>query len=678
MKMDINALLDGFADKRNKLIEIYNGARKVLGDLELNDELVSISADETELKRESFKVLVVGEFKRGKSTFINALLGEEVLPAFATPCTAVINEIKYSETKRAVLHFANPLPTVLPEGIAPDILVHINAHRSEAEIPPIEIPVDRIEEFVVIPDPGKDQAESVAQSPFGNVEIFWPIDLCKNNVEIIDSPGLNEHGTRTKVTTGYLSQADAVIFVLSCTAAASASELQAINHIIDCGHSEIFFACNRFDEVRERERARVKDYCEKRLADKTTLEKDGIHFISALSALDGKIEHNDAKIAASGFPEMEKGLVTFLVRDRGRIKLLRPATALKKRLNKIMRDVIPTQRRLLKDDYEKIAKRYEDAKPRLEEAERRKLAIHNNIAVGCKGVEDYVFRETEKFVQNQARDIAEWVKSYEIKNHITFLSLENTKKQCGKITEELLKYVEGRLGDEKRSWVRGVLQSEVELKLKSIHDSNTIGLEDFVRTVDEARVDMTSNDDIVKQRDVPAWERIAAAGVGALLISEGSVVQASQDGFAGLAKSILPQLGTVLALCFLGLTNPWIFIPALFASGGLTAFFQNSKLEEKLKVEFARRVADSLNSNASRIASDAASGLSKTLLKLTTEIDRGMDAEIKSVRDDVEKILATKKEGEAKSRERDEMLHRAESEAEKLVDELDDLIYPLK
>ena len=65
-------------------------------------------------------------------------------------------------------------------------------------------------------------------------------------------------------------------------------------------------------------------------------------------------------------------------------------------------------------------------------------------------------------------------------------------------------------------------------------------------------------------------------------------------------------------------------------------------------------------------------------MKMASEIDRGMDAEIKSVRDDVEKILATKKEGEAKSSERDEMLHRAESEAEKLVDELDDLIYPLK
>ena len=676
--MDINTLLDGFADKRNKLIEIYNGASKLMGDLELSDELAATSAEETELKRESFKVLVVGEFKRGKSTFINALLGEEVLPAFATPCTAVINEIKYSETKRAVLHFANPMPDALPEGISPDILDHINAHRAEAEIPPIEIPVDRIEEFVVIPDPGKDQAESVAQSPFGNVEIFWPIDLCKNNVEIIDSPGLNEHGTRTKVTTNYLSQADAVIFVLSCTAAASASELQAINHIIDCGHNEIFFACNRFDEVRERERASVSDYCEKRLADKTTLEKDGIHFISALSALDGKIEHDDAKIAASGFPEMEKDLVTFLVRDRGRIKLLRPASALKKRLNKIMRDAIPTQRRLLKDDYDKIAKRYEEAKPRLEEAERRKLSIHNNIAVGCKGLEDYVFRETVKFVQNQARDVGAWVKSFETKNHIKFLSLANTKKQCEKITEELLQYVESRLGDDKRSWVRDVLQPEVEIKMKSIHDSNTVGLEDFISTVDEVRVDMMSNDALVKRRDVPAWERIAAAGVGVLLVSEGSVIQASQDGFAGLAKSILPQLGTVLALGLLGLTNPWIFIPALFASGGLTAFLQNSKLEEKLKAEFARKVADSLNSSASRIASDVVSGLSKTLLKMASEIDRGMDAEIKSVRDDVEKILAIKKEGEAKSKERDEMLLRAESTAEKLVDELDDLIYPLK
>ena len=50
--------------------------------------------------------MVLGEFKRGKSTFINALLGEEILPAYAVPCTAIINEIKYADVKPG--HFIFP------------------------------------------------------------------------------------------------------------------------------------------------------------------------------------------------------------------------------------------------------------------------------------------------------------------------------------------------------------------------------------------------------------------------------------------------------------------------------------------------------------------------------------------------------------------------------------------
>ena len=45
------------------------------------------------LENDNFKVLVIGEFKNGKSTFINSLMGEKVLPAYSTPCTAVINEV---------------------------------------------------------------------------------------------------------------------------------------------------------------------------------------------------------------------------------------------------------------------------------------------------------------------------------------------------------------------------------------------------------------------------------------------------------------------------------------------------------------------------------------------------------------------------------------------------------
>ena len=70
------------------------------------------------LKNDDFKVLVIGEFKNGKSTFINSLMGEKVLPAYSTPCTAVINEVVYGKDKKAVLYFKNPLP----EEMSPDIV----------------------------------------------------------------------------------------------------------------------------------------------------------------------------------------------------------------------------------------------------------------------------------------------------------------------------------------------------------------------------------------------------------------------------------------------------------------------------------------------------------------------------------------------------------------------------
>lgn len=41
------------------------------------------------LENDNFKVLVIGEFKNGKSTFINSLMGEKILPAYSTPCGLV-------------------------------------------------------------------------------------------------------------------------------------------------------------------------------------------------------------------------------------------------------------------------------------------------------------------------------------------------------------------------------------------------------------------------------------------------------------------------------------------------------------------------------------------------------------------------------------------------------------
>ena len=90
------------------------------------------------VQTDHFKVLVIGEFKRGKSTFINAMLGAEILPAYAKPCTAIINEVKWGDSPRALLHHVSP-----KNGLVPAVE---------------EVPIEQIEDYVVIQD-GVNQSE---------------------------------------------------------------------------------------------------------------------------------------------------------------------------------------------------------------------------------------------------------------------------------------------------------------------------------------------------------------------------------------------------------------------------------------------------------------------------------------------------------------------------------------
>ena len=106
-----------FLANRALLLDMLNSSQAHLGLLGMKGWQETISQLTDKVNSDRFKVLVLGEFKRGKSTLINALLGEEVLPAFATPCTAIINEVKWGEKKKAIVHLCEPLPNPLPEAI---------------------------------------------------------------------------------------------------------------------------------------------------------------------------------------------------------------------------------------------------------------------------------------------------------------------------------------------------------------------------------------------------------------------------------------------------------------------------------------------------------------------------------------------------------------------------------
>src|SRR6476659_7203490 len=59
------------------------------------------------LESERFHLVVLGEFNHGKSTFVNALLGADILPTGITPTTASINHVVWGERPEARVMMAS-------------------------------------------------------------------------------------------------------------------------------------------------------------------------------------------------------------------------------------------------------------------------------------------------------------------------------------------------------------------------------------------------------------------------------------------------------------------------------------------------------------------------------------------------------------------------------------------
>src|SRR5947209_20382238 len=65
--------------------------------LTLPEVAASLGEAAATLRQGIFRLMFLGDMKRGKSTLLNALLGEDLLPARVTPCTAIITVLRYGE-----------------------------------------------------------------------------------------------------------------------------------------------------------------------------------------------------------------------------------------------------------------------------------------------------------------------------------------------------------------------------------------------------------------------------------------------------------------------------------------------------------------------------------------------------------------------------------------------------
>ncbi len=648
-----------FKQKTNTLVSLIERQINIVQALNKPAQEANLKPLKNLVQSNSFKVMILGEFKRGKSTFINALLGEEILPAYSTPCTAIINEVKWSETKSALLHF--------------------NKSDGKPVKKPLDVPIDEIEEYVVIQDDA-DQSQAINESPYEKLELFWPLKLCENGVEIIDSPGLNEHKTRQQVTESYLVTVDAILLVLSCEQLFSKSEQEVVdNKLRPMGHEDIFFICNRINMIRKNEVDKLKQFAISKLSPRTRLGSERIFFINALGALDGKLENDDEALQNSGVPRLEIELQKFLTNERGRVKILRPAQELKNSIREV-RKSIPEQRSMLQTDVAELEKRYVAAQEPLKLLEEKRRSIVKKLEYSIEDTKEQVSYKTKDFCRELIPKIKTIAQEYKLENEIKLL-FTDPRPSIEAAVKEISSYLESQVEAEFSNWQNSELEPLLAKRIEHIKNSLDAEATEFIKRVDNLRLEISgvsvskvelSKGD-VGVREVSAVERLLSAAGGFLVGGIGSATIGATFGYQEMLKSLIPQLVIgIVGYIFLGL-NPVTFVPMLVA-----ALIQGKLMEgglgNKIKEEVGKKFSEQLSSTTVDIIEKVGNGVSTELSKVKNLVDEGLAAEIQNIRQQLNNALAEKQKGQAEVDKKLKQLDILAQNVNSIDQELDDLI----
>lgn len=231
--------------------------RNAIANVAPGDEELGVIDDlSTKLHARQYVVAVVGEFNRGKSSLINALLGMNVLPADITPTTATINRVVYSDIPFSRLRMRD---------------------GREEEIP-IAMLKGRVTKL-------SEESSSVA-AQVDEAVIGYPTVFCRNNISILDTPGLNESDEMDALTFERAQQADALIYAIHALVPFSISEASAVCRLLEAPNiRHMIFTVGFIDQVDPAQHERMLELIRKRIV---KLTSEGIDADSSIDAAEAE------------------------------------------------------------------------------------------------------------------------------------------------------------------------------------------------------------------------------------------------------------------------------------------------------------------------------------------------------------------------------------------------------
>jgi len=223
-----------YENEISNYIDILTQLEKILKKSGWEFDLIEgkIKENIAKLQSEQIVVSVIGQFKRGKSSVINALLSEEILPISVLPLTAIPVFIYYGEkyelqikTKKEVLNFRNI------EEIK-KVLFEFATEKGNPE--------------------NKKEVEEI--------KLFSPSELLKNNIVLVDTPGVGSiYAHNTKAAEDVIPKSDIGVFVVSPDSPFSEVEMNYFKKVLPKIKTS-FFVINKSDTVTEMDLEEVKKF----------------------------------------------------------------------------------------------------------------------------------------------------------------------------------------------------------------------------------------------------------------------------------------------------------------------------------------------------------------------------------------------------------------------------------
>jgi GTP-binding protein EngB required for normal cell division len=336
--------------------EIIDRALQVCRDLPDSYKTFVTNIEElrTRLAHGRLHLAVLGQFNRGKSTFINALIGYKILPTSVLPLTSVPTLITWGPHHKCTVKFLNAKPDLIVQKSLEDITATLTTYVAEEHNPKNQLCVRE-------------------------VEVQCPSSLLENGTVLIDTPGFGStylHNTRTALET--LVECDAALFLVSADPPLTQMEVEFLKQVQN-RVARIFFVLNKIDLLSGPDLAEVDRFIRETLISRMEYEVDlKLFHICATKGLSAKKQHTDDNDwKQSGMDSIRSGVLDFMTRE----KYFTLSQALSDKLKEALKKITSTLQCEIEQHLKPVELMYKEYNDFVASADTIRKAVEKEIAL---------------------------------------------------------------------------------------------------------------------------------------------------------------------------------------------------------------------------------------------------------------------------------------------------------